>query len=203
MSNSKLLKYLKKKPLEFKSLVSRPVLISDSKGVYFKRHFDLLKKSRNFVQFEYRPGARFADFYPWLKKNLSNLVQQHGWITLYIWLGTCDTTQKSGIYIDLRYVDSTLCVKNIVQHIDLFVSFIGQFKEGVPIFLEIPPYSIVEWNRAKGHSNPQMFKEKDKTLNETIGVLKDYIRNVNSVCLVTGPRFKLDLLKYRKEKGKC
>lgn len=202
MSNSQLLKYLER-PMEFKSLVSRPVLISDSKGVYLKRHLDLLKKSRIFVQFECRPGARFANFITWLKKNLSNLVQQHGWITLYIWLGTCDTTQKSGIYIDLRYVDSTLCVKNIVQHIDLFVSFIGQFKEGVPIFLEIPPYSVVEWNRAKGHSNPQIFKEKDKTLNETIGILKDYIKNVNSVCLVTGPRFKLDLLKYRKEKGKC
>lgn len=196
------MKYLKR-PLKFKSLVSRSVLISDSKGVHLKRHLDLLKKSRIFVQFECRPGARFADFYPWLKKNLSNLVQQHGRITLYIWLGTCNTTQKSGRYIDLRYVDSTLCVKNIVQYIDLFVSFIGQFKEGVSIFLEIPPYYIVEWNRAKGHSDPQFFKEKDKTLNETIGILKDYIRNVNSVCLVTGPRFKLDLLKYRKEKGRC
>lgn len=104
----------------------------------------------------------FANFIPWLKKNLSNLVQQHGWITLYIWLGTCDTTQKSGRYIDLRYVDSTLCVKNIVQYIDLFVLFIGQFKEVVPIFLEIPQYFIVEWNRIKGHSDPQHFKEKDK-----------------------------------------
>lgn len=161
MSNSKLLKYLER-PMEFKSLVSRPVLISDSKGVYLKRHLDLLKKSRIFVQFECRPGARFANFIPWLKKNLSNLVQQHGWITLYIWLGTCDTTQKSGRYIDLRYVDSTLCVKNIVQYIDLFVLFIGQFKEVVPIFFEIPPYFIVEWNRIKGHSDPQHFKEKDK-----------------------------------------
>lgn len=118
-------------------------------------------------------------------------------------MGTCDTTQKSGRYIDLRYVDSTLCVKNIVQYIDLFGSFLGLFKEVVLIFLVIPPYFIVEWNRAKGHSNPQIFKEIDKTLNETIGILKDYIRNVNSVCLVTGPRFKLDLLKYRKEKGRC
>lgn len=202
MSNSKLLKYLER-PLKSKSLISKPVLISDSKGVYLKRHLDLFKKSRIVVQFECRPGARFADFYPWLKKNLSNLVQQHGRITLYIWLGTCDKTHKSGRYIDLRYVDSTLCVKNIVQYINLFVSFIGQFKEVVPIFLEIPPYSIVEWNRTKGHSDPQIFKEKDKTLNETIGILNDYIRNVNSVRLVSGPRFKLDLSKYRKEKGKC
>nr|XP_034321263.1 uncharacterized protein LOC117687937 [Crassostrea gigas] len=103
MSNSKFLKYLER-PMEFKSLVSRPVLISDSKGVYLKRHLDLLKKSRIFVQFECRPGARFANFIAWLKKNLSNLVQQHGWITLYIWLGTCDTTQKSGRYIDLREI---------------------------------------------------------------------------------------------------
>lgn len=87
--------------------------------------------------------------------------------------------------------------------IDLFVLFIGQFKEVVSIFLEIPPYSIVEWNRAKGHIDPQIFKEKDKTLNKTICILKDYIRNVNSVCIVNGPRFKLHLLKYRKEKGKC
>lgn len=161
MSNSKLLKYLKK-PLEFKSLVSRPVLISDSKGVYLKRHFDLLKKSRFFVQFECRPGARFADFYPWLKKNLSNLVQQHGQITLYIWLGTCNTAQKSGRYIDLRYVDSTLCVKNIVQYIDLFVSFIGPFKEVVPIFLEIP--NILLWSgiELKVILIPKFSKKKTK-----------------------------------------
>lgn len=112
-------------------------------------------------------------------------------------MGTCDTTQKSGRYIDLRYVDSTLCVKNIVQYIDLFVLFIGQFKEVVPIFLEIPPYFIVEWNRIKGHSDPQHFKEKDKMWHPE-WLYQDY-----SVCLVTGPRFKLDLLKYRKEMGKC
>lgn len=165
MSNSKLLKYLER-PLEFKSLVSRPVLISDSKGVYLKRHLDLLKKGILFVQFECRPGARFADFYPWLKKNLSNLVQQHGWITLYIWLGTCDTTQKSERYIDQRYVDSTLGVKNIVQYIDLFVLFIGLFKDVVPIFLEIPPYSIVEWKRTKGHSDPTFSKKKTNQNNE-------------------------------------
>lgn len=55
MSNSKLLKYLER-PFESKYLVSKPVLISDSKGVYLKRHLDLLKKSRIFVQFECRPA---------------------------------------------------------------------------------------------------------------------------------------------------
>lgn len=48
MSNSKLLKYLERF-MEFKFLVSRLVLISDSKGVYLKRYLDLLKKSRIFV----------------------------------------------------------------------------------------------------------------------------------------------------------
>lgn len=197
MSNSKLLKYLER-PMEFKSLVSRPVLISDSKCVYLKRHLDLLKKSRIFVQFECRPGARFANFIPWLKKNLSNLVQQHGWITLYIWLGTCDTTQKSGRYIDLRYVDSTLCVKNIVQYIDLFVLFIGQFKEVVPIFLRFTHILLWSGIELKVIVIPNISKKKTKC-----GILNDYIRTVYSVCLVTGPRFKLDLLKYRKEKGRC
>lgn len=73
MSNSKLLKYLERF-MEFKFLVSRLVLISDSKGVYLKRYFDLLKKSRNFVQFEYRLGVCFVDFYLWFKKNLLSLV---------------------------------------------------------------------------------------------------------------------------------
>lgn len=48
MSNSKLLKYLKRF-LEFKFIVSRLVLIIDSKGVYLKRYLDLVKKSRIFV----------------------------------------------------------------------------------------------------------------------------------------------------------
>ncbi|XP_062621663.1 uncharacterized protein LOC134283229 [Saccostrea cucullata] len=103
MSNSKLLKYLERLIIS-KSVVSRPILISHSKGYYLNKHLDLLKISRVFVQFECRPGARFADFYPWLKRNLAGLVQQYGQITLYIWLGTCDITQKSGKYIDLREI---------------------------------------------------------------------------------------------------
>lgn len=74
-----------------------------------------MNKSNVFVQFKCRSGARFADLYPWRKKNLSNLVQQHDWITLYTWLGKWDTTQTSGRFtsIVLRFVDFTLCVNNI------------------------------------------------------------------------------------------
>lgn len=201
MSNSKLLKYLER-PLVSKPISSQPVLISNSIGNSLRKHFDLLKLVKLHVRFECRPGARFPDFLPWIERTLPELVKQHGRVTLYIWLGTCDLTKKNGKFIDFRYVDHSSCVRNITYYIDLFRAYIRSFPEVTPIFLEIPPYSIVEWNKSKGHSDPEIFREKDKTLSEIIGILNDYIRQVNDLCSVFSPKYKLDTLRYRKEKGK-
>ena len=67
--------------------------------------------------------------------------------------------------------------------------------------LEIPPYSIVKYNEAKGHINPQEYHSQDLELTQRIAYANDYIREVNDRRCVASPRFKLYLLKFRKQEG--
>ena len=75
------------------------------------------------------------------------------------------------------------------------------------VFLEIPQYSIEAWNKAKGHRDPKIFHSQDFVLLERIALVNEYIHSVNERSSehrktpLCSPRFKLDLLKFRKEKG--
>lgn len=137
----------------------------------------------------------------WLNKNLTNKVNQFGNIVLYIWLGTCDLTFKSGRFIELRHDRDDIAVAYVTSQIDRFNSFISRFPSVTPVFLEIPPYSIQEWNRCKGHKEYVNFLSQDLALSERIAVINQYISDLNTKWGVSSPRFKLDLLRYRKEKG--
>ena len=70
------------------------------------------------------------------------------------------------------------------------------------VFLEIPPYSIKQCNRNKGHRNPDSFHSQDLILLERISLVNEYIWFVNENNSVTSPRFKIDLLIFRKSKSK-
>lgn len=201
MSNSKLVKYLDR-PVDRKLLVSQPVLVSNSLGKYLRKHLDLLKQFQLYLHFECRPGARFTDFYPWLNQNLRALLEKYNHLTLYIWLGTCDVTRKSGKFISLLSDNSQFIVDKVVSHIDRYISIVKEFKKVKLVFLEIPPYSIVEWNRSRGHSDPESFLPQDKELTKIVDSINLHIRSVNNGLFVYSPRFKLDVLKYRKEKDK-
>jgi len=201
MSHSKLLKYIER-PLELRcTLTKQPILIADSKGNYLKQHSDLISSFGYNVDFVCRGGARFSDYYAWLENNLYRKVHQYTNIVLYIWLGTCDLTQKHGKFIKLRHLRDDIAVNCIKQQIDKYIAFVSHFPSVKIVFLEIPPYSIQEWNKSRGHLNPQECIQQDLILYERISILNEYIRCINSTAGVSSPRYKLDLLRYRKPKG--
>ena len=68
------------------------------------------------------------------------------------------------------------------------------------IFLEIPPYRIREWNKAKGHPDPDSFLSQDLALYERLSLVNDYIKELNSRISKKSPRFTLDLRRTRKSK---
>lgn len=201
MSQSKLQKYVDAPFHFYGRLKKQPILISDSKGNYLKYHSDLIEQFGYFIDFQCRSGARIADYFYWLQSNLHKKVQQFGNIVLYVWLGTCDLTCRKGKFIALRHDSDNLAVSYLKNQIDRYLSFVSKFPTVQLVFLEIPPYSIQAWNNSKGHRDPSVFLSQDLILYERIILVNEYIKEINFQRSVESPRFKLDLLRYRKSKN--
>lgn len=184
------------------TLTYTPILLATSKGNYLKFNSDLIEQAVLNIEFHCKPGGRFADFYPWLSRYLPEKLYKYGKVVLYIWLGTCDITYKSGRFIYLRHSSDSEAVAYLIDQINKFKSYLLRYGTAVkPIFLEIPPYSIQIWNSVKGHQNPEVFKSDDSSLCQRIALVNEYISSVNSEIGVTSIRFRLDLLKVRKTKN--
>lgn len=202
MSIAKLQKYINR-PLYFNGRITRkPILVADSKGNYLKTHSDLTSEFGFNIDFQCRGGARFQDYFHWLQANLQYKVSCFGRVVLYVFLGTCDLTLRKGRFVHLRHENDTEAFSYLKFQIDRIVNFVSQFPSVKLVFLEIPPYSIQAWNNSKGHRDPNSFHSQDLVLCERISVVNDYIRLVNESTGVTSPRFKLDLLKFRKKGNK-
>lgn len=206
-TKKKILKYANK-PIHFKgSLKKQPIIISDSKGKYLKKDaLDIPKSINCFIEFQCRGGARFADYYCWLKRNLQQKVNQYGHIVLYIFLGTCDLTKivsppenKHRKYIELRHQDDSTAVKYLTDQIDKYFYLVSSFPTVSIVFLEIPPYCIRQWNSFQGHPHPEKFAAQDKILYERISIINEYIKAVNNISHVESPKFGLDVKRGRKE----
>ena len=66
-------------------------------------------------------------------------------------------------------------------------------------FIEILPYSIVEWNKNKGHPTPLDYKAQDILLDHSIILVNEF--QVNELRGFSSPRFRLNVTRYRKAKG--
>lgn len=203
------------RPIQFNGELSKqPILLSDSKAKYLVKYKSFIEDFGYFIDFQFRGGARFVDLYYWLQRNLHHKVQQYGNIVLYIWLGTCDLTEKKTVfdkvgskskkitYIDLRHENDAFAIAYVQQQIEKFRRFVSSFPSVKIIFLEIPYYSIVQYNRHLRVTNPENYHDSDIILTERIGILNDYIREINEVSGFNTPRFNRDLNKYRKTEGK-
>ena len=98
----------------------------------------------------------------WLKSKQSKLKADHGEISIYLFLGTCDFTCKMGDFITLK--------ENLSDKYDRLIdnfyllSEYAKRKHVEVTFFELPYYSITEWNWHKGDPMPQVFKNDDHTL---------------------------------------
>lgn len=211
-TTGKLQKYVDRPIVFHGRLKKQPIILGDSKGNYLRQHATDIFQPFCDIEFQCRGGARFADYFYWLKRNLARKVQQYTRIVLYIFLGTCDLTSitpyskdtsKSRVkrYIELRHSDNNTCFFYLRGQIDEYCQFISNFPTVSVVFLEIPPYSIQEWNKYQGHPNPKSFLSQDLILYERISIINDYIRSVNKPKSVQSPRFDQDLKRARKSRG--
>ena len=92
-----------------------------------------------------------------VEKKLAPCVSYYGRVVIFVWLGTCDLTVKSDQYIDLKHDTEEVAVSAVTTYIHNFVSFAAQIPTVELYLIEIPIYSIVEWNRYKRYPSPSDF----------------------------------------------
>jgi len=88
------------------------------------------------------------------------------------------------------------------RHLDKFDRFnaLVHWHGSKIVFLEIPPYSIVRWNSAKGHRTPNHFISQDKVLSHRLALANERIQEVHYRNSVASPRFRLAVLRCHSSK---
>lgn len=193
MSEHRLRKYVVSEYRPIKNnLTFTPVLLSDSKGRYIK---DVLINDR--LKVYAKSGKNTTDIVTWCNKNVHKLTHQYGRVHIYVWIGTCDFTNKDGVFITRNKDDRLTTVKDNLRTIkSRFLSANVKLT-----FLHIPYYSIQYWNGFKGHKNTDIFKEDDNKLNELVDSVNHYIDGLNQeLGTSNSPKFNLDLVRSRKPK---
>ena len=187
------------KPPYFDAKISSvPVVLSDSKGFYLKRHLDF----PNTIQWCCKSGGTTFEQCNYLKQNLQTLLEKYSKITIFVWLGTCDLTVKDELgFISLASKTSDI-VNNVYALYKEIYFFCRSFENVKLVFLEVPVYSIYWWNYFHRHPDVQQFREDDFILHDQISELNNYIRDINRILHVHSPCFSADLIKNRKQSSR-
>ena len=201
MTERRLTKYLER-PLPSTCLHRnvKYIVLSDSKGGYLKNQVSGLCGSTDIIWW-YRGGARTAEQLEFARRKLGRELVGGQKVILLCWLGTCDLTEKRGKFIQLRFseIDEGVCF--LTDRYRSLLALSSSFTGVTVVLLDIPPFSIVEWNKAKGHPTSNDFKETDGILAQQIEVVNRWCSEHNTIDIPT-PRFGKDVLRPSKRKSK-
>ena len=126
-----------------------------------------------------RPGADIHNKF--LRKQTITRIKRAYKPVVIIWLGTCELTVKRGKFI--RLVDN---VEKRLLEIELDYSYYKEelIRENIDstiIYLECPFFSIVEWNRKRGHYAPETFSDEQIRLEKGIKQLNIILKGINGL----------------------
>ena len=124
-----------------------------------------------------------------VERNLDRQFSNTGTAWIYVWLDTCDLTQKDKKYIAIRSPESDTSIETILEYIQKIIDLIKEHPGCKVTILEIPLYSIVSWNKHSGHKNPEKFTEQDSQLENQTYKLNGQIRQLNTQLGVYSPQF--------------
>lgn len=85
--------------------------------------------------------------------------------------------------------------KKTVQYLEKIIKLVQEHSGCKITILEIPVYSIVNWNQSRRHKDPSTFSDQ-----EQIYQLNGDIRRINKDLKVYSPQFSTDLQCHRKVK---
>jgi lysophospholipase L1-like esterase len=164
-----------------------PVMLSDSKGIYLKNN--IIHPFDNNIVWWCKGGSTIEKSLAWLEHNIDAKLRTLGPIRLYIWLGTCNLKRKGKTPHIALTSNNDDSVKHIIRNLNNFKEFLANYHQVQVIFLEIPVYSIVSWNRYHHHIDPTDFKEQDRDLQQQISKVNQEIRQRNSDLQTNSPDF--------------
>ena len=176
-----------------------PVLLSDSKGFCLERQVRV--NPERFFEFWCFKSYTASDSLLYLQQNLQSHVQRLGNITLFVWIGTCNLTTKTGKFIDVTSHDSSSAYSLIEQLKEIY-KFVRTFGDSVKlVFVHIPVYSIYHFNCSKGRDWDN-YEAKDVILHKNIAIVNQYIDDINRILQVYSPSLSDDLVKSKKKSKK-
>ena len=177
-----------------------PILLSDSKLKY------LLRVSRDPVEKEwytsYEEGRTCEQGYDWIREKLDSKIERYQQVWVYVWLGTCNLTTKpkKSKYIYLTSQDNSAAL-NLVRYYHKINNYIQSRSAAKVTFLEIPIYSIYEFNYHNQHDNPDQFRDDDAKLRSQIYYVNGKIREINYNNRCHSPVFSTDITRTSKERS--
>ena len=204
MSLCKIEKFLKESAEFDKDLPEpwvTPIILTDSKGRCLKAQVDTVIE-RAIIWWS-GSGWNSEMGLKFLKDKILDAQCRYGRIHIYVWLGCCDLTIKTGTKGHIC-LNPTQSGDNLVTNFNKISEF-ARIRKFKVTFLEIPMYSIRVYNEYLGHTNPNTFYDDDKELQQRIKAVNDQIIHLNQsnqVIISKIPRFNNDLSNTRKNWGK-
>ena len=135
------------------------IIIGDSKV----RHLFQVSNVRNHVRMLWRKGAAVNNTF--LNKETVKYIRKYrnrgrGPVTVLLWHGTCELTtvidrKKGHINISSR---PDLVNGVAADYMAYRERIKRQFPETQVLFIEVPMYSIVHWNKHREHPDPEIFQ---------------------------------------------
>lgn len=176
-----------------------PVLLSDSKGLNLQN--EVRVNPETFIHFWCYPGATAEHRLQYLKDNLAGQLASLEKITLFVWVGTCNLTTKTGQFIEITSTntDAAYALINTLKEIYHFVRTFGD--DVKLVFLHLPLYSIYKYNESKGHQSLDKFVEQDCLLRQQIEIVNNYMSDTNRLLHAYSPQFSEDLVKSKSKKN--
>ena len=169
-------------------------LVSDSKGRFIER--ELTPRYYGDLKIISKSGATVDDtlFHRQFMPNIRLATKP----IVLIWLGTCEITKKNGKFIEL-FANSNEKIDQIIVKYRYLKSDIQRTnRQAEVIFLACPYYSIVEWNRRKGCSDPSVYKNQDS---ELFSLIDYYNQKVTTLNAVRTPNLSQDIIRSSKKKS--
>ena len=89
-------------------------ILTDSKGDYLSRHVNNIVETD--ILWWTKKGCTTERGAKWLVENFNKKKKDHGHLCIYVWLGTCDFTEKGRKYVSLRH-NLEECFNNLTSNL--------------------------------------------------------------------------------------
>jgi hypothetical protein len=115
-----------------------------------------------------------------------------------VWLGTCELTDYDGKFVALSANKDI--VDSIINTYQKFIDLLKPYPACKLTFFEISPYSIIDLNKSRKHSDPKSFKKDEEDILANIIKVNEHIRHINTSLNTFSPIFGADVSHHHSEK---